>query len=170
MYHDEKLTNGILHFRSSPNEPWLAYTIQELSERVIELQHELNVLKQEDLDCHITGDYVEDYGVNRAEFLEAFPNFADSLCKQEEIHGLLEKVISVSFDDGRCVYLYRFERVYMLSCWNPHNEENKREFQAVLSPEAMLAFHGLYGLIRHERDQKALREMIKGEPTDEVKE
>lgn len=105
--------------------------------------------------------------MNREEFIATFPNFEEPLGKHEEAHGQLQKVMAIVFNDGRSVILYRFERSFMLSCWNPKNEENEREFQACLSPEAMLTFTGLYGLMREKGDEETLHELIKDEIPDE---
>jgi hypothetical protein len=38
MYHEEKIINGILHWRNTPNGEWIAYTAEQLSARCTELQ------------------------------------------------------------------------------------------------------------------------------------
>lgn len=106
--------------------------------------------------------------MNREEFIKTFPQFEDHLAKHEAEHGQLQKVMSVVFNDGRSVILYRFEQSFMLSCWNPNNGEAEREFQACLSPEAMLALMGLYGLMKEQSDVDALHEQIKDETPDDA--
>lgn len=101
--------------------------------------------------------------MNREEFIKAFPDCEDKLGQHEAEHGLLQKVLAVVFNDGRSVILYRFEQSFMLSCWNPNNPEPEREFQACLSPEAMLAFMSLYGMMKEPGDEEKLHEQIKEE-------
>jgi hypothetical protein len=46
MYHDEKLIDGILHWRGTRNGQWTAYTAEQLSERVLKVESELATLRE----------------------------------------------------------------------------------------------------------------------------
>lgn len=43
MYREEKVINGILHWRSQPDGVWYQYTLQALTERITQIQKELVV-------------------------------------------------------------------------------------------------------------------------------
>lgn len=45
MYHDEKLTNGILHWRGTPTGEWMPFTLKQLSERVMKAESERDVAR-----------------------------------------------------------------------------------------------------------------------------
>lgn len=42
MYLDEKLINGILHYRTDPNGEWKPYTIEELSARIVKAEKRIH--------------------------------------------------------------------------------------------------------------------------------
>ena len=42
MYYEEKIINGIMHYRTDPNGEWRAYEIQELSRRYEEMKRWYN--------------------------------------------------------------------------------------------------------------------------------
>lgn len=44
MYYEEKLIDGILHFRSTPDAEFEPYTLTELSRRYVELNKRFNEL------------------------------------------------------------------------------------------------------------------------------
>ena|SRR4030042_6207429 len=39
MYHEERLINGIMHWRNEPNGEWTAYTLEELSVKYEQLRN-----------------------------------------------------------------------------------------------------------------------------------
>lgn len=41
MYHDERLIKGILHWRGTPDGKWIAFTLEELSARVLEREKKI---------------------------------------------------------------------------------------------------------------------------------
>jgi hypothetical protein len=41
MYHDEKIINGILHWRGTPTGEWTAYTLEQMTERVCRIERML---------------------------------------------------------------------------------------------------------------------------------
>jgi hypothetical protein len=41
MYREEKVIDGILHWRSQPDGVWYQYTLQALTERITQIQREL---------------------------------------------------------------------------------------------------------------------------------
>ena len=41
MYHEEKVINGVMHYRTSPNGPFVQYKIAQLTARYIELKENL---------------------------------------------------------------------------------------------------------------------------------
>lgn len=46
MYREEKVINGILHWRSQPDGVWYQYTASALTERIIQIQSELVKISQ----------------------------------------------------------------------------------------------------------------------------
>ncbi len=47
MYHEEKVINGKLMFRSSPNGKWYGYTYEALTKRVVEAEEKIKHLEAE---------------------------------------------------------------------------------------------------------------------------
>lgn len=59
MYYEEKVIDGVLCWRGSPNGEWIPITIEHLTDQYVQLRREMNILnrKYEDLqdriyDCH----------------------------------------------------------------------------------------------------------------------
>ena len=44
MYYEEKIIDGIMHYRTNPKGQWKAYTIQELSNRYADMNKEFEDL------------------------------------------------------------------------------------------------------------------------------
>lgn len=42
MYHEERIINGVMHYRTRPTDEFTAYTIEELSRRYERVKHELS--------------------------------------------------------------------------------------------------------------------------------
>ena len=66
MYHEEKVINGILHFKTRPNMEWEPMSIYGMTERIIQLQKELIAEKNKPDDAvelleKIRGDIKEFY-------------------------------------------------------------------------------------------------------------
>jgi hypothetical protein len=49
MYHEEKIIDGVLHWRGTPDEEWIAYTIEQLTSKWYRLRMQLK-------DANITPD------------------------------------------------------------------------------------------------------------------
>ena len=45
MYYDEKIINGVLHWRGTPNGEWIAKTPEQLTERLMEVAKQLEALQ-----------------------------------------------------------------------------------------------------------------------------
>jgi len=45
MYHDERVINGVLHYRTSPNGTWFECSLQMLTAKVLVLKGELEMLR-----------------------------------------------------------------------------------------------------------------------------
>jgi hypothetical protein len=46
MHHEETIIDGILHWRTTPDGEWRAYTVEALTRRVAELKAELSELRR----------------------------------------------------------------------------------------------------------------------------
>lgn len=53
MYHDEKVIDGVLHFRGTPDGPWHRYTAEQLTELVLKAQGRVNMLTCKLEDAHL---------------------------------------------------------------------------------------------------------------------
>lgn len=58
MYYEEKIINGVLHFRSTPKGPWEAVSPERLTEMLLDARKERMVF-QEKVDNSSTADYLE---------------------------------------------------------------------------------------------------------------
>lgn len=56
MYHDEKLINGVLHWRGTPNGKWIIYTLEQLSERAVQAETEAMRLREHERLHSCLGD------------------------------------------------------------------------------------------------------------------
>lgn len=83
MYLEEKIINGILHYRTSPNEDFKPYTAETLTGKFGTLKEEMQKQKQiyselVDLLERLRTIYIEDcdldikYNKKRLEFIEKF--------------------------------------------------------------------------------------------------
>ena len=46
MYHEEKVINGILHYRGTPRSDWTAYTLEELTARLVHAEFIISLNNQ----------------------------------------------------------------------------------------------------------------------------
>lgn len=91
---------------------------------------------------------------NRAEFLKLFPAMSDWLEQGEKHNGAFMGIASITFADDRCVFVYKWEKVYSLEFSNPANEKESQEKSVSLSYEAMNALMTLYRIFESEEDRR----------------
>ena len=46
MYYEEKIINGMLHYRSNPNGPWVQMSPERLTEMLVEARKERMVFQE----------------------------------------------------------------------------------------------------------------------------
>lgn len=104
----------------------------------------------------------------REQYLERLPQMAQMLAEQEKFGGLLLKCNSISFDDGRIVMVFKFERAFFLSFFNPKNPTETREHDLWLTYESMRALALLYSFLADESDSAALRSATQRQTAEET--
>lgn len=45
MYYEEKVVDGVLHYKSSPTEGWVSMTPQQLTTKIMYMKNELKVIE-----------------------------------------------------------------------------------------------------------------------------
>lgn len=106
---------------------------------------------------------------NRDQFLELFPKMKDWLEQGEKINGQFIGINSLSFTDGRCVLVYKWEQTYTIDFHNPNNKEGLQETSVNLSYEAMNGFLTLYKVFQTDEDSRRFWTAI-GIKSEEVEE
>ncbi len=95
MYHEEKMINGQLHWRSTPNGKWAPYTNNQLSERMLQLASDLKTMTDSrDNWKQIAGDYKERIDRQDALIMELMEALANA---RDELNGL-PKSLGYEFD------------------------------------------------------------------------
>ena len=46
MYYAEKVINGVLHYKLTPSASWKACTLEHLTQKVLELQEQIETLNE----------------------------------------------------------------------------------------------------------------------------
>lgn len=107
------------------------------------------------------------HGTPREEFLALIDGkMTDWIEAAEKVHGLLERIATVTLNDGRIIMLGRFEKAWYMNLFNPGNKPSERDIQCFLSFEAMCALWGLHQYLTtphtHEQAWQAFMEAIEG--------
>lgn len=107
-------------------------------------------------------------GMTRENFLENYPQMADTLPQWEEMLGVFDRAGSVALSGGRFVLLIRFEQRWRVVFHNPQNESPTDTLECTLSHEAMSALIGLHSLLHKNADWETLiAEMRRGDKENE---
>lgn len=57
MYYDEGIINGILCHKGTPDGPWIPFTVEQLTERLVRVEKERSKLQFQLEEINETGSY-----------------------------------------------------------------------------------------------------------------
>lgn len=97
---------------------------------------------------------------NREQFLEIFPQMEEWLIESEKMHGAFIGTTSISFLDGRIVFVTRFENAYHTDFYNPNLDQSIQDRSIALSPEMTCAWNIALEILRSKEDFPRLVELL----------